>query len=164
MLLGGGSAGVRVDTLLALAQDTCGQPGWCNGDAGLAVANQVHCEILDAGPSAREKSVSAAWRAVDTCDKSMPAGLCHGAAGVYAVAAGIGRGFGEPELLGAAQQGIQGVVLQATSPRLGSGLTIDHSWLTGIAGILWSLAVCTAVPVVNPLNPIDSLIWLDGRR
>jgi hypothetical protein len=135
-------------------------PGWCNGQVGDAAAAVIgrSCDVLDSATwedFALARCWSALARVVDAEDET----LCHGTAGVLCVAAGVGRCLIAPELIEAAASTAESAVSRLRQPRLTNDQTIDNSWLTGRAGVLWALCTIHHRPTINPLIPPDSLMW-----
>jgi lantibiotic modifying enzyme len=116
---------------------------------GFAQTNES--DFLDVAIQAATKSLS----------KSVSSdGLCHGTLGMLAVAGGVARIAHDAGLA----QTVVGKAEEACehANTLGWRLddrTLDHGWLTGVAGIAWGLLVVSEQPRVNPLSPADSLVW-----
>ena len=151
---------VDVDELRA-AEGVLVSPGWCNGRAGLAALALIAFR-LRRDVDALDLAIDTIGQAIDECVATD--GLCHGALGTLAVAAGAARIGRDKELAKAVLEKTQALCenAQVNGWRLEEGRTLDHGWLTGVAGIAWGLLVVTRQPRVNPLSPADSVVWSGG--
>jgi Lanthionine synthetase C-like protein len=146
----------RLASLLSL-HSRQGGAGWCSGAAGTAVAALMAWSATDLSELrdlARRSAEAALAEAPLETD-----GLCHGTAGVFAVAAGVSRCTGDSRLMlevrsRAAQAWPD---LSQRRWRLDPGRVLDQSWLTGVSGIAWALMAIEQRPLVNPLCPLDSV-------
>lgn len=155
-------ADIPIASLLS-AESKIPPGGWCNGSAGLAaVALIAFQQQGDYG------FLELAIRAVSVALKDNGVssdGLCHGQIGVLAVAAGVARIAEDREL----ERSIMGRALTACRHAEEHGWslekerTIDHGWLTGVAGIAWGLLALGHRPIVNPLSPADSEFWASNH-
>jgi Lanthionine synthetase C-like protein len=135
-------------------------PGWCNGRVGDAAAAVIgrSCGALDSA-TWEDFALARCWSALARVVHAQDETLCHGTAGVLCVAAGVGRCLGAPDLIDAAAGTAESAVSRLREPRLTNDQTIDNSWLTGRAGVLWALCAIRHRPAINPLIPPDSLMW-----
>lgn len=137
-------------------------PGWCHGMAGLAVAALIaHSE--SGSTESLAIAVEAAHASLET--ETETDGLCHGAAGVLAVASGVCRIARDGDLRKKILDRVDALLRRAQRGllRLDPSRIVDQTWLTGVAGIAWGLLVVDQRPRVNPLCPPDSLVYQERR-
>lgn len=135
--------------------------GWCNGAAGLEVIRTLVANFSDE-ISLRDLEAAGHkmlhWASDHSNDLEF--GLCHGISGIAVSAMGIARYLHSDDLAHHAANVFNDCLHQHNLTRYPDDLWTDYSWLTGTAGVLWAHCVLNQTPLINPIIPIDSQIYI----
>ena len=146
-----------------LQQETyLAKAGWCNGLIGVAAAAGLIFATFEKSSQLRELALNLAYEAIDRFhdyESEYDSGLCHGASGIFVVAVGIARFFKDKDLEGTVRASFDRAVANTAFFEYSGDYTVDFSWLTGSAGVLWASKTMRNRPFINPLFPPDSLVW-----
>ena len=135
--------------------------GWCNGSLGMIVALSWDMTLnVNSNWGELQQRIYALINDELQPSSRMDSSLCHGFSGIIAVGASLGRLAGDTdfiEFVDTTWRDYLNSEKLITPPS--STTSVDFSWLTGIAGLVWTDSILRRQPIINPLVPWDSLMY-----